>query len=292
MENYYELFDIRRDATIGEIKIAYKKALHRYHPDINHSSDAGMIFKSVMRGYKILSNPELREEYDKEYTAHFLQEKSNREQNSNTKKIKFVFSFGEKRISKLFSGIKKARKELKLKKFLEREYNKFIPENKSEYIEKLSTADLKIRLQNNSNCFVRINALKICSARKENTLLTEIILLLKDCDERVRAEAVNTLAILKDFRALNFIINTLNDRSEIVKFATAKGLRNFADPRAINALKLLLNSNNEEIVCEAIYSLGVIGDSSIYPVLKSFFEKNNNRKIRKAAIDVLKLLEE
>lgn len=292
MENYYELFDIRRDATIGEIKIAYKKALHRYHPDVNRSTDAVMLFKSVMRGYKVLSSPELREEYDREYTTYFIQEKSDKRQNSNTKKIKFVFSFGENGISRIFSGIKKARRELKLKKFLEREYGKFTPVNESEYIEKLSTADLKIRLQNNSNCFVRINALKICSARKESSLLTEIILLLKDSDERVRAETINTLAILKDFRALNFIINAINDHSESVKFTAAKGLRNFADPRAVNGLKVLLNSSSEEIVCEAIYSLGVIGDSSIYPLLQSFFERSRSRKIRKTAIEVLKLLEE
>ena len=57
----YELLDVARDATPGQIKSAYKKASTKHHPDKGGDSE---IFKQVKQAYEILSDPEQRELYD------------------------------------------------------------------------------------------------------------------------------------------------------------------------------------------------------------------------------------
>jgi len=63
-EDYYEILDIPRDASVEEIKRAYRNLARRYHPDINKDPEAVEKFKKVSTAYKILSDPEKRKEYD------------------------------------------------------------------------------------------------------------------------------------------------------------------------------------------------------------------------------------
>ena len=58
---YYEILGVGRDAEVGEIKKAYRKAALRYHPDKNPGdSEAEERFKLAAEAYSVLSDPEKR----------------------------------------------------------------------------------------------------------------------------------------------------------------------------------------------------------------------------------------
>ena len=62
-ENLYDVLGVSKNASQEEIKKAYRKLAHKYHPD-KSSGDAEM-FKKVNSAYQTLSNPEKRSQYDR-----------------------------------------------------------------------------------------------------------------------------------------------------------------------------------------------------------------------------------
>jgi hypothetical protein len=64
MENYYKILDISEKASIEEIKRAYRSLARKYHPDMNQTSEAELMFKKINEAYKVLSNPGARRAYD------------------------------------------------------------------------------------------------------------------------------------------------------------------------------------------------------------------------------------
>ena len=66
LENkYYQILRISKDASIDEIKTAYRSLALACHPDKNHSKDAEITFKRINKAYEVLSDPVKRESYDK-----------------------------------------------------------------------------------------------------------------------------------------------------------------------------------------------------------------------------------
>lgn len=63
-KNYYQLLNLNRNASIVEIKRAYFKQAHLYHPDVNKEKDAEKKFIEIKKAYETLSNEEKRKEYD------------------------------------------------------------------------------------------------------------------------------------------------------------------------------------------------------------------------------------
>ena len=61
---YYALLAIAKNATGTEIKKAYRKAVRRYHPDVNSDEDAHEMFLKVQQAYETLKNPLQRRKYD------------------------------------------------------------------------------------------------------------------------------------------------------------------------------------------------------------------------------------
>lgn len=63
--DYYEVLGISKDATLADIKSAYRKKAKEYHPDLNKDNpNAEEKFKEVQEAYSILSDEEKRKMYD------------------------------------------------------------------------------------------------------------------------------------------------------------------------------------------------------------------------------------
>jgi molecular chaperone DnaJ len=65
-QDYYSLLGISRDASTDEVKKAYRKMAHKYHPDKNPGDEeAEKKFKEANEAYQVLSDPQKRAQYDR-----------------------------------------------------------------------------------------------------------------------------------------------------------------------------------------------------------------------------------
>lgn len=61
MRNYYEVLGVDKNASDEEIKKAFRRLAHKYHPD---KGGDGEKFKEINEAYQVLSNKEKRAQYD------------------------------------------------------------------------------------------------------------------------------------------------------------------------------------------------------------------------------------
>lgn len=66
--NFYKVLKVDPSAETDIIIAAWKRLALKYHPDINKTSDAEEHMKLINRAKEILTNPEQRRIYDKEFT--------------------------------------------------------------------------------------------------------------------------------------------------------------------------------------------------------------------------------
>ncbi len=64
MKDHYAILGVTANATLAEIKTAYRKMASQLHPDKNASSDAPAKFRKVQQAYEILSDGDKRKAYD------------------------------------------------------------------------------------------------------------------------------------------------------------------------------------------------------------------------------------
>jgi DnaJ-class molecular chaperone len=62
MKDYYQILGVSRDASPEEIKKAYYKLAHKYHPDKGGDEKK---FKEINEAYQVLSDKEKRAQYDR-----------------------------------------------------------------------------------------------------------------------------------------------------------------------------------------------------------------------------------
>ena len=64
VKNYYEILDVDVNASLSEIKAAYRKLARKYHPDVNKQAGAIETFKEITSAYDTLCNDLERMKYD------------------------------------------------------------------------------------------------------------------------------------------------------------------------------------------------------------------------------------
>jgi molecular chaperone DnaJ len=66
MTDLYQILGVNKNATEDEIKKAYRKLAHQYHPDKNPDNpEAEKKFKEANSAYEVLSDPQKRAQYDR-----------------------------------------------------------------------------------------------------------------------------------------------------------------------------------------------------------------------------------
>jgi len=63
-KDYYKTLGIESTATIDDIKKAYRKLAHQYHPDVSKDPQGEEKFKEAAEAYATLKNTEKRQQYD------------------------------------------------------------------------------------------------------------------------------------------------------------------------------------------------------------------------------------
>ncbi|WUR04113.1 DnaJ-like protein [Vairimorpha necatrix] len=72
---YYEVLNVKKDATAKEIRDSFTKLISKYHPDKTKIKESNSVSRIIHKAYVVLSNPKKRQEYDdslnKIYTPRF-----------------------------------------------------------------------------------------------------------------------------------------------------------------------------------------------------------------------------
>lgn len=64
--DYYKILEIDKNASVEDIKKAYRKLARKYHPDLNpNDAQAKKKFQQINEANEVLSDPEKRKKYDK-----------------------------------------------------------------------------------------------------------------------------------------------------------------------------------------------------------------------------------
>ena len=61
-KDYYKILGVEKNVSQEEVKVAFRKLAHKYHPDKKDGDEAK--FKEVNEAYQVLSKPEKRSQYD------------------------------------------------------------------------------------------------------------------------------------------------------------------------------------------------------------------------------------
>lgn len=150
-KDYYKILGISKDATLEEIKKSYRTLVKKYHPDISRTKETEEMLKIINEAYKTLSNPKLREQYDKQLKT--VIEKP--EESILSKVIRGI----TKNINIVVGEIQKVLEEISTDKI----------------VETLSNEELLQRLHFSDNEMMKLAALKVIKQRKKRSLIPYLV---------------------------------------------------------------------------------------------------------------------
>jgi curved DNA-binding protein len=105
-KDYYEILGVTRTATSEEIKKAYRKLAHQYHPDVSKDPAGEAKFKEVGEAYATLKDKEKRAAYD-ELGRHSSGEEFRPPPNWSGQQNGQAYSFDDIDLSDLFASFSK-----------------------------------------------------------------------------------------------------------------------------------------------------------------------------------------
>ena len=92
-KDYYKILGLQTNKiTESELKVAYREAAKKYHPDVNNKeSFSEERFKDINEAYRVLSNPNTKRRYDRMWTSN-VGNKKKKSYEESTRKTGSVFS--------------------------------------------------------------------------------------------------------------------------------------------------------------------------------------------------------
>lgn len=99
-KGYYRLLNIASNASINEIKLAYRTKVKELHPDKNRNFDTTKEFQQLNEAYEILSDEIKRKDYDSSFLNELDYMFFHKEEKSETDFIKYHTN--QKRVQKRF----------------------------------------------------------------------------------------------------------------------------------------------------------------------------------------------
>jgi curved DNA-binding protein CbpA len=64
VSEHYAALGLRSDATLADIKKAFRQKASQFHPDRNSAPEAPALFRAVQEAYDVLSDNDKRKAYD------------------------------------------------------------------------------------------------------------------------------------------------------------------------------------------------------------------------------------
>ncbi len=190
--DYYKILGVSKNASVSEIKKAYRKLIKIYHPDIYGNGKSDFV-RLLNEAYKILSNPETRKIYDEKNHSFWdsVVEVVRKVYSIGANAVDYnKFSFAGKFVKSVFSRIKLLFRDL----------------NSSHKNNTLSINEIIFRIKYSSNPFVRANALKMLASKRKKRFVYIFVDMLSDPSVEVRKVAVEIIGDMKVKTAVGKLI--------------------------------------------------------------------------------------
>jgi curved DNA-binding protein CbpA len=272
--NYYNILQIETDATVTQIKKAYKKLVLKYHPDVNKEESDSEKFKEITKAYNVLKDNELRTEYDIRLQQNI----------SFLHKIDFEYCYHAfiRKKEKIFNIFKIIFKNITMKKD-DKNINKMYNNNaffdydiefKNELLE-ISVEELEERLLYSENTYVRVNAAIALGYKNEKKTYSSLEKMLNDPNDEVKKSviwAIGNLRMKNSISLLKILFNS--NKNSLLKYEILKAIYKISGSKTSTFYEMMIstiNDKNEENKIGALNLLLQTDRKILYDDIKGFF---------------------